>query len=453
MPFLRKYIFIFLVLFIALIVNKVQAQSSARTHFIYIQSEDQQPYYVILNNKSYSSSSVGYLIISKLTDGDYKVTVGFPQDIYPATTYLLKIKGNDAGFNLRKGSGKGWDLVDKLSHKELPVVNAGDNVDPSSVANLDSQKKDNGFGDLLSKTSNDTTNYQAYAPSQNKAGDVAKATMPGSTAKKDKVRTDQQSSTTAVAEAPKSDGSVDESYESAAARSATESVVKLGERSDRRGVSLAFVVTSGEKMDTINAFFPGDSKKSTLEDDNEAVANNNADTENISPEKTALKKEVDSRKGTNNPFFKGTTTANKNGNLGLFAEGDSGEAKTEQTKASAKEDNVDAKTTDTNSGEIFNSTCTSMVSDKDIEKIRKRMIAKSSDEDMIAVARKYVDTKCIYTAQIKELGGLLISDNGRFALYRILYPNVYDGGQFKTLEDQLLDKNYKAQFRSLTNNH
>ena len=459
MPFLKKLIFVLCALVTGMAADKAQAQSDARKHFIYIQSENQQPYYVIVNKKSYSSSSVGYLIVSKLADGDYNVTVGFPQDAYPASTYLLKINSNDAGFSLKKGPGNTWNMVDKLSQKALAVVNTGGGVEAAPVASsTDNTDKNNDFGDLLSKTSNDTTNYQAYLPTANAGNDnVAKATMPGSGStttaplKKGGHRPRRESTAAAntVPETKKvQDDLSNESYETAAARSATQSIVKVGERSDRRGVSLAFVVTSGEKLDTVNAFFPGDSKNSILEDDDNAVATNVATTENVSPEKAALKKEVDNRKSTGNPFYKATGTTAKDNSLGLFSDG-SDHSKSTANAEVAKEGSSAAKSQNTDSKEVFNSTCSSMVTDRDMAKIRKKMIAKSTDEEMIAVARKYIDTKCVYTAQIKELGGLLISDNGRFALYRILYPNVYDGSQFRTLEDQLLDKNYKAQFETL----
>ncbi|WP_447641562.1 MULTISPECIES: DUF4476 domain-containing protein [Chitinophagaceae] len=459
---MKRFIFILSVLVSGFIANTAQAQSDARTHFIYIQSENQQPYYVILNNKSYSSSSVGYLIISKLTDGDYKITIGFPQDAYPASTYLLKISGTDAGFQLRKGSGKKWDLFDKLSQKALAVTDADGSTDASAIANSDNGgKKGNGFGDLLSKTSNDTTNYQAYAaPAQDtNNGDVAKATMPASNksvesvVKKGRTRAGAGAVKTAEANDGKktvdlSNDANDESYETAAARSATQSIVKIGEHSDRRGISLTFVVTSGEKIDTVSTFFPGDSKKSILEGEDDTVVNDNINTASVSPEKVALKKEVDGRKATDNPFYKGATETKSNNDLSLFSDTDDNPKNTKKAD-NAKDDNADVKNQNADSKEIFNSTCTSMVSDRDLDRIRKKMISKSTDEEMIAIARKYVDTKCIYTSQIKELGGLLISDSGRFALYRILYPNVYDGNQFKTLEDQLLDKNYKAQFETL----
>ncbi|PZP47821.1 MAG: hypothetical protein DI598_10635 [Pseudopedobacter saltans] len=457
MAFLKRFIFLFGVFILGLVVaKKANAQADARTHFIYIQSEGQQPFYVILNKKSYSSSSVGYLIISKLTDGDYNVTVGFPQDVYPAQTYLLKIKSTDAGFRLQKGTDNKWELIDKLSQNALPVVKTNTEGDVTSNTNSESAKSSSGFGALLSKTSNDTTNYKAYVePKQNSnTGTTPKAVMEDNTkavATNTAVKgRGKKEDTTADKNVPKEEFG-DESYETAAARSATQSIVKIGEHSDRRGITLAFVVTSGDKLDTVSTFFPGDSKKSILEDDNEQTTTTKG---NVSPEKEALKKEVDNRQGVNNPFYKGEvskTTDNKSSNLGLFS-GDEETKNNSKTSAKSKDESSDMESKSSSSKEIFNSTCTNIVTDKDVEKIRKKMIAKSSDEDMIAVVRKYVDTKCIYTAQVKELGGLLISDNGRFALYRILYPNVYDGNQYATLKDQLLDKNYKSQFDTLLSN-
>ena len=466
MTFLKRFFFFIAVVFLGSWVNHVQAQSDARTHFIYIQSEGQQAFYAILNKKSYSSSSVGYLIISKLTDGDYNLTIGFPQDVFPAQTYKLKVKSTDAGYRLQKVGSDKWELVDKVSQNALAIVNT-DNSDNSVSANTsdNNQKNNAGFGALLSKTSNDTTNYQAYAaPTANKDNKAVEknsdnTSIPtettAATNSNKKTRTKNSTDIEATSKENK-ESFANESYDAAAARSATQSVVKTSERSDRRGVSMTFVLTTGDKIDTVNTFFPGDSKNSSLEEDNESSTTNTstaATSSNVSPEKVALKNEVDSRKGTNNPFYKGDAQNNKNNNsnLGLFTDDDSPKSQPKSDNKS-KDVNEASNTKTTATKEIFNSTCTNMVTDKDMEKIRKKMIAKTSDDEMIAVARKYIDTKCVYTAQIKELGGLLISDNGRFALYRILYPNVYDGQQFPTLKDQLLDKNYKAQFDSLIQN-
>ncbi len=40
-----------------------------QNHFVYIQADNQQPFYVKYDGKNYSSTSIGYLILPKLTNG------------------------------------------------------------------------------------------------------------------------------------------------------------------------------------------------------------------------------------------------------------------------------------------------------------------------------------------------------------------------------------------------
>ncbi|HUS00268.1 MAG TPA: hypothetical protein VMY77_00990, partial [Chitinophagaceae bacterium] len=56
--------------------NLVNAQD---THFIYLQTENKQPFFVKLNNKTLNSYPSGYLIIPNLDDGLYSLVIGFPE--------------------------------------------------------------------------------------------------------------------------------------------------------------------------------------------------------------------------------------------------------------------------------------------------------------------------------------------------------------------------------------
>src|SRR5579864_1723385 len=71
---LRLFTFL---LFFSLITLVAKSQQK---HFIYVESEDKQPFAIVLNGKVYSSSDYGYIIISKLEDGDYNFTVSFPMN-------------------------------------------------------------------------------------------------------------------------------------------------------------------------------------------------------------------------------------------------------------------------------------------------------------------------------------------------------------------------------------
>src|SRR5436853_6412102 len=78
---LRRLI-IFILVFAA--VLKAGAQ---QTHFIYLQTEGAQPFYVKINNKVISSSPAGYLILSKLPDGEFDLGVGFPKKEFPEENF------------------------------------------------------------------------------------------------------------------------------------------------------------------------------------------------------------------------------------------------------------------------------------------------------------------------------------------------------------------------------
>ena len=92
-----------------------------REYFVYLQTDNQKPFYVILNKKNYSSSAVGYLILSKLTDGVYPVKIGFAGD-GKALDFDIVVKTGDQGFLIKDFDEKGWGL---FNMQTLAVQNAG----------------------------------------------------------------------------------------------------------------------------------------------------------------------------------------------------------------------------------------------------------------------------------------------------------------------------------------
>ena len=87
-------------------------------HFIYIQSENKQPFYLRTKEKVYSSTESGYLIIPKLESKRLIFTVGFPKNIWPPSDYQLDIELKDLGFQLKKVDSLQWALYD-LQTSEL----------------------------------------------------------------------------------------------------------------------------------------------------------------------------------------------------------------------------------------------------------------------------------------------------------------------------------------------
>src|ERR1700712_3957083 len=109
------------VFFLFIFLSSVVAQEK---HFVFIQSDNKQPFYVSLNGKLYSSTASGYVIIPKLADGNYNFTVGFAQNAFPEQTFTTAIQNKDLGFELKNFGDKGWGLFN-LQSLEIAMASTG----------------------------------------------------------------------------------------------------------------------------------------------------------------------------------------------------------------------------------------------------------------------------------------------------------------------------------------
>jgi len=98
-----------LLLLFVIITLMVKAQDK---HFVYIQSDKKQPFYVQLNNQTYSSTTTGYLIIPQLTKGKYYLVVGFVKNSSAEQKFIIDIADRDAGFSLKQVDPNNWGLFD-----------------------------------------------------------------------------------------------------------------------------------------------------------------------------------------------------------------------------------------------------------------------------------------------------------------------------------------------------
>ncbi|MEP7319386.1 MAG: hypothetical protein ABI921_11615, partial [Panacibacter sp.] len=121
-----------------------------QNHFIYIQADDKQLFTVALNGKVFNASSIGYVILPKLADGKYQLTISFPNKKYADQQFECVINKADAGYALKNFGQKGWGL---FNLQTLDVTMAGAPVPELKQETV----KENGFGDMLSDVVNDST--------------------------------------------------------------------------------------------------------------------------------------------------------------------------------------------------------------------------------------------------------------------------------------------------------
>ena len=109
--------FVFMKTFLQLIFGLLLSASlhAQQYYFAYVQTDNKQPFYVKVNNKLFSSSASGYVVIPKLTTGNYSLVIGFPKDQWPQQTIALNIGSTDAGFLLKNFGEQGWGLYNLQS--------------------------------------------------------------------------------------------------------------------------------------------------------------------------------------------------------------------------------------------------------------------------------------------------------------------------------------------------
>ena len=103
------------------------------------------------------------------------------------------------------------------------------------------------------------------------------------------------------------------------------------------------------------------------------------------------------------------------------------------------------------SAPVTKKTCTSIATDNDFLKLRKKMAAQRTDEAMIGESKKVFKTKCFTTEQVKNLGNLFLNESGKFQFYETAYPFNSDRNNFVSLQTELKDAYFIHRFRKMVN--
>lgn len=78
-------------------------------HYLFVQTENNQPFYMKIMGSNLSSNATGYLLIPKLTDGEYEIMIGFALSD-KEHKFNFKVDGKDLGFSLKQELDNNWTL-------------------------------------------------------------------------------------------------------------------------------------------------------------------------------------------------------------------------------------------------------------------------------------------------------------------------------------------------------
>ena len=129
------------------IIATAFALKAQQNHFVYIQTDNKQPFYIKMNSQLFSSSSTGYIVIPKLQNGSYSLNIGFPKNEWPQQTIPLNIDNDDMGFMLKNFGDKGWGLFN------METLNVTMAAAPGTVTSI-VQNKTDAFSNTLADVVN-----------------------------------------------------------------------------------------------------------------------------------------------------------------------------------------------------------------------------------------------------------------------------------------------------------
>lgn len=406
---MQKIILIGLVLIFS---KKVCAQQS---RFVYIQTENKQPFYVKVNNKLYSSTSSGYTIIPKLQDGNYTFSIGFPKSEWKEQHISYSINNSDAGFLLKNFGDKGWGL---FNLQTLDVLMAG-NAKPIEIETISKENLTDNFAIMLADV-------------------VADPTIKQTT--KSIVETNSKPE---VKESKVVEPVIQTVFETKKAEQSTEfvQIVKLSEKINNDGIQIMYLDKINDSYDTISVTIQDTIQNIQVIESIEKVQEVVKPFEVIieEPQQETIKQEDASTKFLEIELANPNNT-NQNGLDSTTV--DLSKEVTEKTQTENKQVTID----DNN---INSTNCKSIASNEDFLKLRKKMASQQSDVNMVIVAKKTFKSKCFTTDQLKNLCFLFLDDEGKFQFFESAFPHVSDKVQFTSLETQLTQEYYIKRFKEI----
>lgn len=472
------------------------AVSAQQNHFIYLQSDNGQPFYVKLDKNVFSSSSTGYAIIPKLQKGDYDLTIGFPQNEFPTQKISVPVT-NDAGYALKNFGDKGWGL---FNFQSMQTLMAGTKTKPADVAKAEvvvpqetkkaeevPAKKEvskevetvivkNEPATVKEKTATETAISEVIPPV--KAGDN----------KEEKIVSGGEQ----IIPPPASGENLKTVAKDAgvvALSPRDKNIKQLQSILDADGRSIVYTDNSQRPADTVTLFMPYDDvtpqqfvqSKEPATVINEAVPEDPTQQELIKDQVAEQKIITPSTKTeqntTGNEKFLNMEIANPNSNPSTIKvetepvakekvnqdvipveEKILVEKKAEKTVAAEpvfpmKKDNVKVEKKETTENKttlvIKNTDCKDLADNDDFLRIRKNMAAQADEDNMVAEAYKMFKKKCYGTDQIRNLSVLFLTDKGKYQFFDKAYPFTHDPQNFIKLGSELTEAYYLTRFNAM----
>jgi hypothetical protein len=471
----------------------------AQNYFVFIDAGNRQPFYVRLDSQFYSSSAEGHIILSRLRDSLYDITIGFPGQTAPEQHYEFGIRGKDQAFEIRDRDGYAPGLFDLQANEWMQAHAKGNGPDEFRSTGI---KKDDAFSRMMAGVVHDTAVlYNTYAMEQALSDSPALVENPAPSSAVPAPSSAVSVPSTAV---PAPSTAVDTGvarHDTAAAVATIVSPTVSSPDTTGSSAQQALTVSPGTSLvgpDTTMKIPPPVSNPAVTDTATllyRPIAGTNA--HKAAPVIDSLGK---------TPLFRPIAHVTKLSERRsphsvrlVYADQSQGQkadtivviipvdtVRATLTRSHGPSGNADSPSLGQNT--IFhplapaslppagnppadnarstnqadtqqrparaafayvNSDCHNFADDLDVDKLRIKMLEALKDEDRIAVARKAFKVKCFYTRHIRALSELFTTDAAKYRFFEAAWPFAADE-HFHELSSLLADPVYNGKFRALT---
>jgi hypothetical protein len=471
-------------------------------YFVYIQNEKSQPFYLKYKGQVLSSSPKGYIILSKMEQGEsVPVTVGFPKNEYPEQSFLLKVNRRDQGLLLKNGD-EGFALYDLQS---FAITRAGEGLvakqkkteDPvaAEVAAANTEAFKEGVTEVAKVE--DVPSGQAEGP---KNADTAKPKAKGSFASAlDRVVVDGRDEVIPEEKPEMVAAPVKEEIVESAAPA--EKLSKKQQRKNRKKNA----VLSDEEQAILAGVLDEERKAAEQEASDETAVQEKVKEEKVAEgdvvvkeEKPALilpaeeapvaKKEKKSKKkaAAKDPEFiefgeegaaattSGAAVATEAVTEKKPSARDLKRQKRKEAREASESEAIDTAVQQTETAveeikekpkkkqkadeetpaidetpKMVNSDCVKSLEVDEFRKLMRKMSGQKNEDNMIDVFRKGIRGVCVSTEQVRSLVQLLDQESYRYQLLDIAYPRTFDAENFGALSNVLKQDYYVERFKAM----
>lgn len=444
--------------------------------FVYLQTENNQPFYVKLNNRVVSSTAAGYLILPKLKEGNYDLSIGFPKNEFPEENFSIEINDRSEGFLLKKFEDKGWSLFNLQS---MALISPGSPPIAGTTVQNSSNIKDDPFSQMLASVLKDSSLLRKDEPQippapiiiSAETAPVAVETTPvtvetvlnnkdslvfGNIAQPDSLgeltitAKEEDLSQNEPSNVPRSEITYHPNNETST------SISRILNVTGRDGSEMIYLDKGDKAIDTIRVFIPRSKTdlvqmseiKETVKPDagqtepaftiTPTVVTEKSDTVQASQSIVVIQPENE-KKANSTISDQATQPASQVFIIRTEAEKEEKEDKKDGSIILLPE----ASTTTTNSD------CKNLASNSDFLKVRRKMAAERNNDDMVLAAKRMFKSRCFNTDQIRNLSYLFLNDEGRYMFFDAAYPYTSDAEHFESLVLQLSDEYYINRFKAL----